>query len=224
MADPTDVVDATAGAGAGLLFRILSAFRRRRFFHPYGLAFNATVSFDGDDEAGYGVPLLDDRAERAAIVRLSRGVGLPNNLPDIRGLALRITDAYGPGRHQDLLLATSGELPVARHLLIPAASYASRIYSTLLPYRLPRGLTLFAARPTTELHYDLLVGAPAGEWEHVARIELKEPLSQAESDALRFNPWNTGGGIEPAGFLQALRRRAYEGSQRGRPDAQAQRD
>jgi hypothetical protein len=32
-------------------------------------------------------------------------------------------------------------------------------------------------------------------------------------NALRFNPWNTGGGLEPAGWLNGARDRAYKLSQ-----------
>lgn len=35
-------------------------------------------------------------------------------------------------------------------------------------------------------------------------------------DALRFHPWNTGGGLEPAGWLNATRRAAYPMSQAAR--------
>jgi hypothetical protein len=35
---------------------------------------------------------------------LSRALGLPEWLPDPCGLAIRAPDAYGPGRHQDLLM------------------------------------------------------------------------------------------------------------------------
>jgi hypothetical protein len=35
-----------------------------------------------------------------------------------------------------------------------------------------------------------------------------------EADALRFNPWNTGGGLAPAGLLNRLRDYAYPLSQR----------
>jgi hypothetical protein len=34
-----------------------------------------------------------------------------------------------------------------------------------------------------------------------------------ELDALRFNPWNTGGGLAPAGALNGARDRAYKLSQ-----------
>jgi hypothetical protein len=40
------------------------------------------------------------------------------------------------------------------------------------------------------------------------------PLFQTE--ALRFNPWTTGPGIHPSGWLNLLRDAAYQASQRGR--------
>jgi hypothetical protein len=38
-------------------------------------------------------------------------------------------------------------------------------------------------------------------------------LCGEDLDALRFNPWNTGGGMEPAGWLNGALDRAYKLSQ-----------
>ena len=37
-----------------------------------------------------------------------------------------------------------------------------------------------------------------------------------QTEALRFNPWTTGPGIRPSGWLNLLRDAAYRASQRGR--------
>ena len=37
-----------------------------------------------------------------------------------------------------------------------------------------------------------------------------------QTEALRFNPWTTGPGIHPSGWLNLLRDAAYRASQRGR--------
>ena len=47
----------------------------------------------------------------------------------------------------------------------------------------------------------------------VAEIRVADPLPP-ETDALRFNPWNAGGGLEPTGLLNRLRDYAYPLSQR----------
>ena len=49
-------------------------------------------------------------------------------------------------------------------------------------------------------------------------MKLGERLDDETSRRLRFNPWNSGGGIRPVGLLNSLREAAYRGSQAGRPD------
>jgi hypothetical protein len=56
-------------------------------------------------------------------------------------------DAYGPGRHQDLLLASSGRAPLARHLLLPSRGFCDRPYSSILPYRLAGERVVVLALP-----------------------------------------------------------------------------
>lgn len=213
---PERFTDATAGCTGGAVFTALSAARRHRFLHPYGEAYQATLVIDGDDQAGFGVPLLDDDARYDAIVRLSRGVGLPEGWPDIRGLALRVLDAHGPGQDQDLLLASSAGRAVLRHLLVPAGGYEHALYSSLLPYRVGARTCMFGARAEGPGQYELMLASPTGDWEHVGTVELGERLDDEEAEALEFNPYVTGGGIEPMGMLQSVRRRVYQGSQRGR--------
>jgi hypothetical protein len=207
-----------AGAGAAALFGALSAVRRRRVFHPRGTAYDATLLVHG---GGRGASLLDEPARRPCVVRLSRGIGLREPLPDILGVALRVPDAYGPGAHQDLLMTTAGEGPVFRSVLGLARSPDRGHYSSVLPYRIGDGHAYVGARPlvpgSAGPRFSLEVAPPLGSWEEVAVLELGRPWDDAASDALRFNPFFTGGGIEPAGALQTLRRRAYAGSQAARP-------
>ena len=60
--------------------------------------------------------------------------------------------------------------------------------------------------------FHLAVAALEGRFHPVAEIRLGARLPEV-ADALRFNPWNTGGGLEPAGLLNRWRRRAYPMSQ-----------
>ena len=50
----------------------------------------------------------------------------------------------------------------------------------------------------------------------VARIDLLQKTDLGDDD-LRFDPFRAGRGLEPRGFIHALRRGAYGGSQRARP-------
>lgn len=225
----TPVVEATAGTISALVFGAASALRRARVFHPDGAAFRATV------RVSEGTAMALPAGRHEALVRFSRGIGLPEPAPDILGLAVRLVDLHGPGVHQDLLLVSSGDHPGARHALVPTRRYAHRRWSSLLPYDVAGRRVVIGARPvsgpspkrlddlrraatTGRLRYALEIAEASGPWEEIAVLDVGDELPREEADGLRFNPANTGGGIEPVGFLQTLRRRAYAGSQRGRPD------
>ncbi|MCU1497808.1 MAG: hypothetical protein JWM47_1761 [Acidimicrobiales bacterium] len=230
-------VDATAGRAAAVVFGSLSALRHRRIFHPYGDAFGATLDVTGRETRPFGAPLLDEAGRRRCVVRISRGIGLPEPLPDFLGLAIRILDAHGPDQPQDLLLVTSAEVPIFRTALLPTSSYTARRYSSILPYRVGNTELLFGARaltsepPERARHLDelaaLLAGGrvrfaleaatSTGPWEDIATLEVGRKLTAAESESLRYDPYNAGDNIRPAGVVNALRRRAYRASQQARP-------
>jgi hypothetical protein len=228
----TPLVEGTIGIAAAALFSTTSAIRRARTFHPIGAAFEA--SFTVVEPAGFGVTLLDTPATHDAVVRLSRGVGLREPWPDVLGLALRIHDAHGPGAHQDLLLVTSGDRPIARHLFVPTTGFDGIRFSSVLPYRLGDHDVLFGARSdeldgrrlllndmgregaTIPVRFSIDIAAPLGAWEPAARLDIGRQLSGQTSERLRLNPANSGGGIEPIGMLQAVRHLSYGASQAGR--------
>src|SRR3978361_1840226 len=87
----TDAVTAT-------VMRAGSAVRDERVFHPHGVAHQVMLDIrptSGDpDRASLDVPLLDEPGSYAGVVRFSRGGGLPEPLPDVLGVAVRIQDAH----------------------------------------------------------------------------------------------------------------------------------
>lgn len=201
------------------VFRALSRARGRRIFHPSGAVFDAALA------VGAGLPgtaLFRPGARHAAVVRLSRGLGLPEPLPDFLGLAVRVPDAYGAGRHQDLLLVTSGSAPLVRHALVPASRYAGHVLTSVLPYDVGGRRLLFAAVPAGGVAagvpgaFRIAVAGRAGGWDDVAELALGPRRSETVDEDLRFDPWHTGGGLRPAGFLNRLRAAAYPASQQGR--------
>jgi hypothetical protein len=221
---------------AGALFGAISALRGSRGFHPEGVVFEASVDVPRASPHVRGVPSLEGGASHPAVVRFSRAIGLPSRMPDVLGCAIRLVDVHGPERHQDFLLVTSLDAPVAHHLLVPAPSFFSLTYSSLLPYRLGPDLRLVGAIPRSRpverpgatdlaelvdaaargpVRLDLAVSAPMGRWTPVAEIVLGERLEVEEGERVRFNPWNTGGGIRPTGPLMGVRAGAYVGSQAG---------
>lgn len=224
---PEPVARATAA-----FFRTLSAVRGKRVFHPEGLVFEATFE-PYMRSAPTGVELLDG-GERRVLVRCSRALGLPEPAPDILGFAMRFPDAYGRGRHQDLLCVTSIDAPLGHHALVPATGFFARPYSTLLAYRLPEGVRLFGVVPVGSgpplgprleqiseaaergtATFELALAPLSGRFDGVGTIRLGKQLPPSRGERLRFNPWNCGGGIEPTGPLMGLRDAAYKGSQQG---------
>lgn len=219
---------------AALPFQALSALRGRRIFHPFGVAFDATL--DVTDPQDNGTALFSSPGRRRAIVRISGGAGVPRPLPDNFGIALRVLDAYGSGEHQDLLMNVSGTLPGARHLLLPAFTVTDGHYSTVLPYRIGTMIGVVGAKPVLaddaaapatledlvadaeagRLRFEVVVASLVGPWRRIGDIELGRRLPDSVGENLAFNPWNTGGGIVPLGFWNRLRRSVYERSQAGR--------
>lgn len=196
----------------GLAFRALSSARGVRVFHPHGTGYDASVEITSGWE---GIPALAPGAEHRAIVRLSRAVGLPRPLPDADGIGLRLPEVYGPGRHQDFLLATSAGGPVFQHLLLPGLT-RGQPYSSLLLYRIGEDMRLIGASRQSEDRFKLLAAPLRGGWQQIGELRLHRTLPAEYTEQLAFNPWNSGGGIRPTGPLMGLRRAAYRGSQRGR--------
>jgi hypothetical protein len=219
------------------LYGGLSRLRGKRSFHPHGIGYSGRLSVVAQQPEYEGVPLLERRGEHRVVCRLSRASGVPEPVPDILGLALRIVDLHGRDRHQDFLLATGASPPVARHLLLPGVrGFFGQALSTLLPYRIGSRLRVLGARAAhggshaapgsldelreafarNGLRFRLALAPLHGGWSAFAEMALDTQLDHEETERLAFTPWNTGGGFEPAGPFQESRRPAYRGSQRGR--------
>jgi hypothetical protein len=201
------------GTVAGAAFAAAAALRRAKAVHPHGVVHAATLSVPG---AATGAELFDVPAERRALVRFSRSLGLPRPLPDLLGLSLRVLDAYGAGAHQDLLMVTGGEHPLLHHLFLPADDVQQRPYTSNLPYRVGGELLVVGALPAGDGRFHLAVAPIGARFERVGTIAVGARLEDT-LDELPFNPFNTGGGLEPAGFLNRLRAYAYPASQAARP-------
>jgi hypothetical protein len=222
-------LDATAGRLVGPAFGVGSFVRRARVFHPRGRTFAVTVDVAGD--ASFAGTVFGERATHQGLLRLSRGAGVPEPLPDLLGLALRIDLPAGP---QDLLLISSAPAPGARHVLLPARDYAGTHYSSISVFRLAGQSVVLGARPTEGhgslahldevadaarrgLRIDLLVAPPLGPWTTVGTVTVHDPVDAERSERLRFTPFHRAGGVEPVGLTNVVRRRAYADSQAARP-------
>ncbi|HJS93679.1 MAG TPA: hypothetical protein VJ741_05405 [Solirubrobacteraceae bacterium] len=219
----------------GGVLAVIATVRRGKPVHPTGVVYDARLLVSGSDEAPRGARLLCERAEHQAVVRFSRALGLPRPVPDLLGVSIRVLEPYGPGRHQDFLLVTSVDRAILHHLFVPAADVQQRPYSSSLAYRAgnerfligllpdersprPHGRDEFerldAAAATGRLVFGLAVADVGGRFRPVAELRIGRRLA-GELDALRFNPWNTGRDLEPAGWLNGARYRAYKLSQTG---------
>ena len=221
-AHPAASLPGGLAAAVARTFAWASGLRNGRIFHPSGIALAGRARLHPR-----AVGVLGDRADLDVVVRISRGIGLPDVLPDFNGLAVRLLDAHGPGRDQDLLFVSSGRRPIGRHVLLPVPLVGWTGYSSILPYRAPDGLRVFGAAPfegrttagvarSLPLEVGVLGAGLLGRWEPEADLTLVEQLGERECESLRFDPWHTGPDLLPAGFLNRLRLPAYAASQAAR--------
>ncbi len=208
-----------------LAFRTAARVRGARAFHPRGLAYAAQARIDAD-RAPDGFPTGDHQG----IIRFSRGAGLPEAVPDILGIGVRLVDAAGPRVHQDLLMASAGRSVLGRHLLRPGRSFTSGVFSTILPYDVRGRRLVFGARVAgddAEVHVDRVAdhvvellwsppGAGSDGWTVMGEVRAGVPLSDDDQRDLGLDPFRTTPDVVPVGWLNDLRRPAYGASRQGR--------
>jgi hypothetical protein len=235
---------AAAGPVVAAGFYALAALRRKRSLHPTGIGYQGWLRVPKESPPRSGVPPFQAGRTHPALLRFSRGAGLPEPLPDALGVAIKLPDAHGLGVDQDLLLTSSTDRPLLRRLLFPARSFVHGAFSTALPYDLgservvlllvpvltnARGsagggrhragggaLAELRAIAANGLEFQLRTARSLGRSQLLATVTVGESLSADQTEALRFNPWTTGPDIRPSGWLNLLRDAAYRASQRGR--------
>jgi hypothetical protein len=214
MADsPLDALARTTGGLLASGTRVLGAVRHRtKPLHPAGVIRRGTITRVGGP-VRCGVPWIDEPGRDEALVRVSRAIGLPQSLPDIHGLALRVEPE---GRPADLLLASTGLGRLSRFLLTPARKPSGRPLTSLLPYRSPRGPLLLAATPESpgslELleprSFELLWAGPIGPWHRFGRLEFGPP--HGDDLPVSFDPiLNPLPGLSQYAWVTRLREPAY---------------
>ena len=85
-------VTAVGRAAAGTLFGTLARALGTRPLHPEGWAYEAELVVD--EPRIRGARLFSVRKRRHAIVRFSKGFGLPEPMPDLMSMAIKVPDAY----------------------------------------------------------------------------------------------------------------------------------
>jgi hypothetical protein len=222
---PGELLVTALSRGAGRLVAVplgaLARWRGGKPMHPRGAVFDAVLERHGGG-ADRGVPWLDAVATDAAVVRFSRGAGLPAPLPDLLGLALRLPGDGGP---IDLLLTTTGRGPLTRLLPLPRRD-AAAVYSSIMAYRSDAGSLRLAALPEPEeapsdpgplpravirdgLRFTLAVARGPGPWQPFATLSLTEPAPALDPD-VRFDAvQNPPPGLVPDGPMARFRAPSY---------------
>jgi hypothetical protein len=192
------------GVLAGATGVLGAARRRTKPLHPDGQIRRATITRTGGPVRS-GVPWLDEDGRDDALVRVSRGIGLPDALPDIHGLAVRVQVG---GTEGDLLLANTGLGRLTRFVLLPTRTPTGRALTTLLPYRSPRGPLVVAAVPESPRTFELRWAGPVGPWHPFGRLELGEPW--ADDTPISFDPvLHVLPGLAHYAWVKQLREPAY---------------
>jgi hypothetical protein len=213
----------TAGRAVAVPLGALARRRRGKPMHPRGVVLDAVLERTGGP-AGWGVPWLARSGDEAALVRLSRGAGLPSPLPDLLGLAVRLRGPDGP---VDLLLSTTGRGRLTRWLPVPRRD-AGAAYSSIMGYRTPAGPVFLAALPEPgagpvaaaaragRLAFTLAAARGTGPWQPFARLRLLAPVPEVDPD-LRFDAVrNPPPDLVPDGPMARFRAPAYAAAQEGR--------
>ncbi|UDY22949.1 hypothetical protein [Nocardioides sp. Kera G14] len=157
------------------------------------------------------VPWIDEAGEDEVVVRLSKAIGLPDGVPDIHGLAMRVPTDDGPA---DLLFATTGTSRIGRFVLLPSRGPQTRPMSTLLPYRSPSGPLLLLADHQSDDTVELSWARPKSDWHQFAVLHLGEPHGDPQ---ISFDPLlHQMPGLDQYPVVRRLREPSYLWARRSR--------
>ncbi|WP_251042747.1 SRPBCC family protein [Arthrobacter sp. ISL-69] len=219
-------VTEAAGRAFAAMFRALKLARPDRPIHPDGVGLDGVLTRTGDGGRSSGIDWLDARGVDPIEARFSRSVGLPQTLPDILGLALRITPS--DGGTADVLFASTGWKVPGRFLLMPTLDAATAALTTLMPYRGRKGPVLLGLRTVSlpsgslasgEWVLGLYWARPAGPWRQCGELRLRAAPIPSDT-RLRFNPLeNQLPGARTYAWTRRLRERSYRAAQRPAPAA-----
>jgi hypothetical protein len=216
----------TAGRLVGAPLGALARWRGGKPMHPRGAVFDAVLDRHGGPD--WGVPWLAATARDAAIARLSRGAGLPAPLPDLLGLAIRLTG----GEAVDLLLTTTGRGALTR--LVPVFRRdTATFYSSIMGYRSDVGTIRFAAvaqahdvpsdpQPLArdvdraDLWFTVLAARGLGRWQPFGCLTLTRPVPSLDPDVRFDTVQHPPPGLFADGPMARFRAPAYARARAGR--------
>lgn len=180
------------GAGLKAVFAGMKVFQPDRPIHRHGVVLEGTLTrtrvFSGED-------WIDMPGEETVLARISRSIGLPDFLPDIAGMALRIGNA-------DVLLSTTGHGLPGRFVLRPRRSVVDGPFTSLMPFRGVGGPVVLAARREgpgpeldrleelrgfeSELQFGIYYSRLRGPWTRFGTLCVT--VSETQDESLRFHP------------------------------------
>jgi hypothetical protein len=236
-----------AGLAVGLTWApavaAISALRKSRMFHPRGVLATGRV-FPSPYALDH---VVAERIAGPALVRLSGALAKDEQQRfEVLGLGLRIgrrpiASVSPSDGDQDVLFAT-----IVSPLTMPIAALSTRSddflanrYWGVAPFevegigrvKLRLSPTMGASEPHAGRRREKLAHAIAlgrarfsldvrhtlhTQWEPLAILEL-DALCDLDQEALRFDPFRTGRGIVPVGFVHAIRKYVYAAGQAARP-------
>ena len=204
----SSAIGATLSAG----LRTMAALRLApKPLHPEGVIVKGTLERRGS-AAPSGSAWVDEPGEDEVVVRVSRAIGLPDAVPDIHGLAVRVPTPAGVG---DLLFASTGWSLLGRFVLTFGGGPESRPMTTLLPYRTPEGPALLGLRAIAGQVYEMSWCRPRGGWHAFAELRLTD--DEAPNQATSFDPVrNQLPGLTQYAWVRRLREPSYRTARKSR--------
>ncbi len=230
------------GTVLGPIVSAVSRFRRARTFHPRGIVFEGrSEPIIGGAFANLGADL-----EGRILARYSGALWkTPGERFDVLGIALRFRTGDQPFDHRvfpgdrDLLLATIrspltmvvSPFTTNAHDFLANRFFAvapfevhghDRVELRLVPIDPPQGDgtradKLRAAVLTGRCIWHLEARKTlTREWHAISRLVFEREVD-LDQEALQFDAFRTGEGLEPVGLVHAIRKAVYAASQDARP-------
>lgn len=157
-------------------------------FEQRGPVFAATLRIADGGRLPGGTSLLTP-GERKAFVRIA-----PDSAATVaRTVCIKVPDAYGPGRDQDFLFATSGDGAPMHHAVVPTATAREGLYSSLWLYLAGLEPVTFGARFATDDTLEFLIGGVLSRFRAVGTITLDG--DECTDAHIGFSANNCGNGI-----------------------------
>jgi hypothetical protein len=203
-------------------FSALARVRNAPAVHPRRLGFTGQLVVSG-------VNAVLPKGTYPVTAQLSKGAGMPGRWPDVLGIALRLQ----PGQTSwDFLFSSGGRGRLSRWIPVPAPDWNVARYGTLGPYEVaghnwwlmltPDGRrtghasvdALHKRAPST---FTLSISGERPRWVRIGELELFSP----STDVVSFDPVlnHPDHAVPGPPWLRRLRELAYQGSRRGRRNA-----